>query len=405
LKDAIPKLTNLMESDQYNITKGTLKAKGNELGVFEDLNDHFVTGDLDLYWLNLYPDIPAGTYPTEELIDGATGAALQYQEAGIESNLDFMAAIPLVYPQKTKVFQTDDEYYEILQDDPTETTYPGFWNTFYDALDGSYCSFSAYGETGDCVDAACRDPGYPDKYGYGGALQCGVYKPTNVISISYGGGEDDLPGYYLKRQCAEIMKLGLQGITVVLASGDSGVGDPEFCLGTEQAIFEPVDDASCPYVLAVGSTEFDNTTAANGINDKLFEMSTTQFGSGGGFSNVFAAPTYQTAAVNNYLSTTGPSLGFSGYTNASFEAVGGDFSRIPPGQLFNLDGRAYPDVSAIGENFLIFFRSQLGSIGGTSLAAPVWAAILNRINEERIAVGKSTIGFVNPTLVCALLVS
>ena len=37
-------------------------------------------------------------------------------------------------------------------------------------------------------------------------------------------------------------------------------------------------------------------------------------------------------------------------------------------------------------------------IGGTSAAAPTFAAILNRINEERIAVGKSTVGFVNPTL-------
>ena len=37
-------------------------------------------------------------------------------------------------------------------------------------------------------------------------------------------------------------------------------------------------------------------------------------------------------------------------------------------------------------------------IGGTSASAPVFAAILNRINEERIAVGKSTVGFVNPTL-------
>lgn len=37
-------------------------------------------------------------------------------------------------------------------------------------------------------------------------------------------------------------------------------------------------------------------------------------------------------------------------------------------------------------------------IGGTSASAPVFAAILNRINEERLSVGKSTVGFVNPTL-------
>lgn len=34
----------------------------------------------------------------------------------------------------------------------------------------------------------------------------------------------DLPASYQQRQCAEIMKLGLQGTTVVVSSGDSGVG-------------------------------------------------------------------------------------------------------------------------------------------------------------------------------------
>lgn len=54
------------------------------------------------------------------------------------------------------------------------------------------------------------DPPYPDpkKGGYKGQLQCGVYKPTNVISISYGGQEPSLPVNYQKRQCNEFMKLG-----------------------------------------------------------------------------------------------------------------------------------------------------------------------------------------------------
>ena len=40
--------------DQYRIPKGTLKAAGNQLGIFESLNDHVVQSDLDLYWKNLY---------------------------------------------------------------------------------------------------------------------------------------------------------------------------------------------------------------------------------------------------------------------------------------------------------------------------------------------------------------
>lgn len=52
---------------------------------------------------------------------------------------------------------------------------------------------------------------------------CGVYQPTNVISVSYGGQEADLPISYQKRQCLEYMKLGLQGVSFLFASGDAGV--------------------------------------------------------------------------------------------------------------------------------------------------------------------------------------
>lgn len=141
-----------------------------------------------MFWATLYPEIPQGTYPIEKNIDGAFGAAKNVSSAGVESDLDFEAAQPLIWPQKTVLFQTDDEFYE-LNETSTNTPIRGFWNTFYDALDGSYCTYSAFGETGNCVRPECLDPAYPDPNpgGYKGQLQCGVYEPTNVISISYGG--------------------------------------------------------------------------------------------------------------------------------------------------------------------------------------------------------------------------
>jgi len=49
------------------------------------------------------------------------------------------------------------------------------------------------------------DPIYPDPSNltgaYKGPLMCGTYKPTNVISISYGEQEIDLPAGYQERQC------------------------------------------------------------------------------------------------------------------------------------------------------------------------------------------------------------
>jgi tripeptidyl-peptidase-1 len=123
---------------------------------------------------------------------------------------------PIIYPQNSVLYQTDDIFYASGLEGGG-----GFLNTFFDAIDGSYCTYSAFGETGN----ADIDPVYPNPnpLGYQGKLQCGVYKPTNVISISYGEQEDDLPTNYQQRQCSEIMKLGMQGVSIIVASGDSGV--------------------------------------------------------------------------------------------------------------------------------------------------------------------------------------
>jgi tripeptidyl-peptidase-1 len=224
---------------------------------------------------------------------------------------------------------------------------------------------------------------------------CGVYEPTHVISISYGGGEADLPGYYSRRQCDEIMKLGLQGVTVVISSGDDGVGSypgdggyEDGCAGPDGKVFYPAVDAACPYVLAVGSTQFDKPTKAGSC--KLNEVATTRFPSGGGFSNVFDAPDYQKEAVKTYFDTV--SLSFTGYTEP-----GTNFSDVGSG-VYRIGGRGYPDVAAIGDRFIIRTNGRWASIGGTSLSAPVWAALLTLVNEERIAAGKGTVGFINPVL-------
>lgn len=64
---------------------------------------------------------------------------------------------------------------------------------------------------------------------------------TNVISISYGGQESDLPAAYQQRQCNEFMKLGLQGVSIVLASGDSGVGGTDGCIGSAGNVFRYIN--------------------------------------------------------------------------------------------------------------------------------------------------------------------
>ncbi|KUJ15936.1 alkaline serine protease [Mollisia scopiformis] len=381
---------------QYSIPNATTAESGNQLGIFESLDVHYSRKDLDIYFSTLYPNIPNGTYPEEDLIDGAIGAiedTTEFVPIDLEAPLDFDSSQPLIYPQKLVLFQEDDEYYESTGD------FNGFWNTFLDAIDGSYCTYSAFGETGDCTIEACLDPAYPDPNpgGYKGQLQCGVYKPTNVISISYGGDEAGFPDFYMKRQCNEWMKLALQGTTIVMSSGDSGVGGPAgTCNGAEGNILEVDFASTCPYVLSVGSTEWDrfSNTTLPVPGEKLLEVATKRFPSGGGFSNVFGVQDYQRDAVSAYFDQVESSLGFSGYHHYINNS---DFSSVTGG-IYHHGGRGYPDVGAVGDRQVVYSNGSWWLVGGTSLSSPVFASVLTLINEARLAAGKSTVGFIHPVI-------
>ena len=154
-------------STMYNITKADKAAPNNQLGIFEDLGDMYSQTDLNEFFATIFPRIPQGTHPTLKGIDGAT-APDPVQSAGPESDLDFQISYPIIYPQNSILFQTDDDVYE------ANYTFEGFLNNFLDGIDGSYCSFSDFGETGNSP----LDPPYPDPQpgGYKGSLQCGVYQ-------------------------------------------------------------------------------------------------------------------------------------------------------------------------------------------------------------------------------------
>lgn len=66
--------------------------------------------------------------------------------------------------------------------------------------------------------------------------------------------------------------------------------------------------------------------------------------------------------------------------------------------VYNRSGRGIPDVAANGDNDIIYYDTAYQLTGGTSAATPIFAAILTLINEHRLALNKSTVGFVNPTL-------
>jgi len=113
-------------------------------------------------------------------------------------------------------------------------------------------------------------------------------------------------------------------------------------------------------------------------------------GSSGGFSNVFPIPAYQSSAVASYWANYAPSFPL-GPATASF----------PSGTVvFNNSQttRGFPDISANGMTWDIFWTGSGATAWGTSLSTPLFGVIFTMINQQRALVGKGPVGFVNPVV-------
>ncbi|KAH8646085.1 Pro-kumamolisin, activation domain-containing protein [Xylariales sp. PMI_506] len=371
--------------DLYKFPPGNTSASGNEMGIGE-WADYLYVPDLPIFFANFTsPQIPSDTKPEFISIDGGLTANLTTlsQKSGIESALDFQSSYSIIYPQKLRLYQVGDNI---------NVDSVGTFNVWLDALDESFCTYQG-------GDQPYVDPAYPDpnnnKGGYTGPLQCGGAPKSNVFSVSYNQIEGALPYFYQVRQCQEWMKLGLQGVSVFFASGDSGVanrynaGYPDSCLNSEQLYvdangtrYSPSFPVNCPYITAAiliflivlvgGTTLIGNDTSSG-------ERAVDSFGSGGGFSNIFELPSYQTSAVRHFLDKYGPDYGPNVYNNSG-------------------KARAYPDVAAIGDYVATVFNGTTYAVGGTSASTPIFAGIVTLLNEARYAAGKGPVGFLNPTL-------
>jgi tripeptidyl-peptidase I len=182
----------------------------------------------------------------------------------------------------------------------------------------------------------------------------------NTISISYGDDEGTVPLAYATNVCNLFSQLGVRGVSVLVASGDSGVG--RGCLNN-QPRFSTAFPAGCPWVTTVGGTSGTPPEAA--------------WTSGGaGFSEVFGRPSYQNDTVNKWLSA-------DKNHNTTY---------------FNISGRAYPDVAAQATNYPVMVDGSVNLLSGTSCATPTFASIIQLLNSDRLANGKTALGFLNPWL-------
>ncbi|WP_164019983.1 S53 family peptidase [Pyxidicoccus trucidator] len=229
-----------------------------------------------------------------------------------------------------------------------------------------------------------------------------VNKPS-VLSMSWsfpeiaGQGPTQLEADIIN----ELLALAAwRGISVCMSSGDSGALTPiTYSDGRPTAVPAANFPASSPYVLACGGTTLlvkDDAIHSEVVWNSLtrpmlfldFPDAETAFpypmATGGGISRLYTRPAWQDAA------------------------------RVPPlvdcywyiGMLQRVDtfhGRGTPDVAASADwmtGYEFIFQGKWNTMGGTSAAAPMWAALLALMNEGLEANhGPGTrVGWINPYL-------
>jgi len=233
---------------------------------------------------------------------------------------------------------------------------------------------------------------------------CNETSPALVQSLSYGENEDSYSATYQQRGDIELIKLGLRGVSVLVATGDTGVQGAAQAGGADPQCnpFVPVWPASSPYATSVGGTQFSSHTTGicdienvysygtlSGMpfscpDDDIGEIACSadtgaMITTGGGFSNRYGRPKYQEQQVNEYLTSH-------------------DADQMPPSYMFNGTGRGYPDISAISQNIPTVFAGQTVMVGGTSAAAPIASGVISSLNGARLATGLPPLGFLNPLL-------
>ena len=201
--------------------------------------------------------------------------------------------------------------------------------------------------------------------------------PGAIISMSLGECETETQAFDradLVALNATVASIEAKGSTMFASSGDAGGLDctPPSDYGQPPlSSFEGVEvPASLPAVTGTGGTSLSTDAAGNYIGETTWSEPLLSQGTGGGVSAIFPRPAWQ----------TGPGTG---------------------GQADTGDRRQVPDVSAdadpsTGNRIIENGKTDVG--GGTSLAAPIWAAFTAIIDQYLQANHDPPVGFFNPIL-------
>jgi hypothetical protein len=133
--------------------------------------------------------------------------------------------------------------------------------------------------------------------------------------------------------------------------------------------------SSSPYITQVGGTTLTmNGTGASYASETVWNWGYVPsvrgyIGSSGGISSYYSIPSWQTN-VNNMAGRGG---------SASFRNI--------------------PDVALTADNVFVDDGNGSGDVyGGTSCAAPLWAGFMALVNQQAVANGRSSAGFINPAV-------
>ncbi|WP_328552353.1 MULTISPECIES: S53 family peptidase [unclassified Streptomyces] len=179
-----------------------------------------------------------------------------------------------------------------------------------------------------------------------------------TTSISWGAAESARTTSNINAVDAVFKAGAAQGLGFYAASGDDGSDDAGDG-GT--SVDYPASD---PYVTGVGGTKLTVTSS------NVWSKEVAWSGGGGGKSSVFKIPSWQTAVQ---------------------KTAGGGFRQVPD---VSAHANPSPGVS-------VYSQGSWTAVGGTSAAAPEWAAFAALYNQQAAAAGKANLGFANPALYTA----
>jgi kumamolisin len=188
-------------------------------------------------------------------------------------------------------------------------------------------------------------------------------KPS-VISISWGSAESDWTQQAITAMDEAFQAAATMGITVCVASGDSGSSD-----GVTDGSNHVDFPASSAYVLGCGGTTLE-ASGSTITSEVVWNDGGGNAGAGGGgVSAVFPVPAWQ----------------------EGLHTVAAD------GEQTALSGRGVPDVAADADpdtGYEVLVNGTSTVYGGTSAVAPLWAALIARFN----ALKGQPVGYINPVL-------